>query len=396
MASGSNLPLPRKAPKLGHKKSMFGCQRCRARRVKVVCNEEKPTCHNCKRHGMPCIYDRDASVKAALRKPTIAQLPTYRLEESDPPESRTRRMIEMRLMHQYVVETGETLAIDHHTSGLFSRVVPKFALESDGLLYSMYTISALHLAKLGKSEEIVGGAENAANTYFSMAVREHNRELSNVNKQTADAVCLTSCLIRGVALLQLEGRSYQPYTPPWQWLALIQASTSTFVEVIKRTGPDPQSPIFQLIKDTRDIHNNGKLSGVGDYQRWQHLMDRPEEIRAIEPWDEEIQVTYQRILTYMCTILDLIDGQGLSCTVLRMLIMFPMLVGRRFVELVQEESPRSMVILAHYFALLTRFENIWWVANIGADELRAIAGVLPDVWQGMLAWPLEAIENKEF
>ncbi|KAI1470146.1 uncharacterized protein F4812DRAFT_315757 [Daldinia caldariorum] len=392
MASGSSLPLPHKVPKLGHKKSMFGCQRCRARRVK--CNEQKPICYNCKRHDLPCIYDRDASAKA-FEKSTLAQSPPYKSEESDPPESRTRRMTETRLMHQYIIETGESLAIDLHTRDLLSRIVPKYALNSDALLYSMYALSALHLAKLGRGEEIVGGAENAANMYYSMAVREHKEELSNVNRETADAVCLTSCLIRAVALLQLEGRSLQPYTPPWQCFALIQASTSTFVEVVKRMGPDPQSPVFQLIKDTRNIHNNGKPPDIRDYDRLRHLMNRPDEIRALEPWDEDIQAAYEVTLAYLCTIFDLIDEQAPPTAILRRLIMFPMLARRRFVELIQEGASRSLVILAHYFALLTKFEHIWWVASVGADELRAIAGVLPDIWQGLLAWPLKAIETKE-
>ncbi|KAI8959594.1 hypothetical protein F5Y11DRAFT_298510 [Daldinia sp. FL1419] len=393
MASGSGLPLPHKVPKLGHKKSMFGCQRCRARRVK--CNEEKPTCHNCRRHALPCIYDRDASGKVS-GKPTLAQVSPYGSEESDPPESRTRRMTETRLMYQYVAETGEALAIDYRSKDLFARVVPKFSIHSDALLYSMYTVSALHLAKLGRGEEVTGGAENIANTYFTMAVREHSRELSNVNKHTADAVCLTSCLIRAVALLQLEGRNYQPYTPPWQWLAFVQASTSTFIEVVKRMGHDPKSPILQLIMGTRGIHNDGKPPEIGDYHRWQHLMARPEEIQAIEPWNRDIEMAYERTLTYLCTILDLIDEQGHSGHVLRMLIMFPMLVDRQFVELVHDVAPRSLAILAHYFALLARFEDLWWVGRIGADELRAIAGVLPDVWQGLLAWPLKAIEKNQF
>jgi len=42
------------APRLYHKKSRTGCQRCKARRVK--CDEKRPTCSGCNRHGMPCIY----------------------------------------------------------------------------------------------------------------------------------------------------------------------------------------------------------------------------------------------------------------------------------------------------------------------------------------------------
>ncbi|KAI1384757.1 C6 finger domain-containing protein [Hypoxylon trugodes] len=387
MASGTSpSSLPRQVPKLGHKKSMFGCQRCRQRRVK--CNEAKPICHNCKRHGLPCVYDRDASVKS-YRKSSTPRLSPSALEENDPPESRVRRMIETKLMHQYLVETGSSIAADDQTRGMFAREVPRLSFDSDALLYSMYTVSAMHFAKLGKNDELADGAVNAASKYFSMAVREHNKEVSQVSRATADLVCLTSCLMRIIALVQLQGRSRQP----WQWLALAQTSTSTFIDALDRVGPDPNSAAYKLIQGTAHLHVRGKLPNRKMYQRLQYLMERPEKLRATEHWDSEIQVAYERVLEYICTALGLMDKEGPSGNVFRMLLIFPMLVDRRFVELVQTEVPRARVILAHYFALLVQFDHIWWIGDVGANEVRTVASEVPDEWQGMLVWPLKIIEK---
>ncbi|KAI1413642.1 C6 finger domain-containing protein [Hypoxylon sp. FL1857] len=389
MSSGSGLSA-RRAPKLGHKKSLFGCQRCRSRRVK--CNEEKPVCHNCKRHGLPCIYDRDAFSKKAPEKATANQMFSNRAEEGDPPESRLRRLTETKLMHQYLVETGVTIAADESTRELFARQIPKLSFQSDGLLYSMYAIAALHFARLGRDEEIEGGAENAASRYFSMAVREHNKEISRVSRQTADLVCLTSCLMRAIAFIQFQNRSREPYTPPWQWLALAQTSTSTFVAAYERIGPDPKSLAVRMIKQTAHLHDKGKLPG-GSFERLQHLMDSPKQLGVTERWDSDVQDAYGRTLSYICTALDVVDEEGWSTRVLRMVLMFPMLSDQRYVELVQEGSPRALVILAHYFALLVKFHDVWWVGNVGTVETRAIASVLPDEWQHLLAWPLKVIEQ---
>src|SRR5271154_5678303 len=43
-------------PRLAHKKSRRGCQRCKARKVK--CDELQPNCSACQRHGVPCTYTR--------------------------------------------------------------------------------------------------------------------------------------------------------------------------------------------------------------------------------------------------------------------------------------------------------------------------------------------------
>ncbi|KAI2623546.1 hypothetical protein GGS26DRAFT_224909 [Hypomontagnella submonticulosa] len=391
MASGSNGSLPHRVPKLGHKKSMFGCQRCRTRRVK--CNEAKPVCHNCSRHGLPCIYDRDAFVTAPDKKPCQAQISPGVPEESDPPEGSARRMLEARLMHQYLVETGSSIAADERTLEMFSRIIPKLAFDSDGLLYTMYTISALHLARLGRNEEVGGGAENVANTYFSMAIREHKKEISQLSRKTADAVCLTSCLIRSIALVQLQGRNRQPYTPPWQWLVLAQTSRSTFQEAWERVGPDPESVAFQLIMRTSHLHDKGELPKRKHFHKLQHLMDRSSEFQATEHWESEVQDAYERTLSYLSSVFNLAEREGSSGSVFRMLIMFPMFADRRFIDLVQAESPRALAMLAHYFALLVRFEDVWWVGNVGTDEVRAIAGALPDEWQGLLAWPLKVVEK---
>ncbi|KAI0138565.1 C6 finger domain-containing protein [Hypoxylon sp. NC0597] len=388
MSSGSALPTPRRVPKLGHKKSLFGCQRCRSRRVK--CNEEKPTCHNCKRHGLPCIYDRDAFSKRACEKTSTTQMCPKGPEEDDPPESRSRRVMETKLMHQYLIETGITIAADELTKDVFARQIPELSYQSDGLLYSMYALAALHLTRLGKDEEIEGGAENAASRYFSMAVREHNREISQVSKETADLVSLTSCLMRAIAISQLQNRSRQPYVPPWQWLTLARTSISTFVTAYEQVGPDPKSLAVKLIRETAHLHDEGKLPG-GSFERLQHLMNPPKEPGVTEPWDAEVQDAYGRTLSYICKALEIIDEEGWSGRLFRMVLIFPMLSEHRYVELVRQESPRALVILAHYFALLVRFHDVWWVGSVGTDEIRAIASALPDEWKHLLSWPLEVI-----
>ncbi|KAI1454002.1 C6 finger domain-containing protein [Annulohypoxylon moriforme] len=391
MESEPNIPPRRRVPKLGHKKSMFGCQRCRARRVK--CNEEKPICHNCKRHGLPCNYDRDTFTKKVSPKPAATQIFVDGPEEDDPPESRSRRKLEARLMYQYVTETGLSIAADERTLSHFSELIPKLSFHSDALLYSMYCIAALNIARVYGDSELEGGAESVANRYFSMAVREHNKEIFQANKDMTDIVCLTSCLMRATSLIQLQVRCREPYTPPWHWLALAQTSTSTFVEAYKQIGPDPNSVAFQLIRGTSHLHDKGKLPQRGDIQRLQHLMDRSKELSAGEEWDSEIQDGYERTLTYICNASRLSDAEGTTGSLFRMLLMFPMLADERYAKLVKEGSPRALVILAHFFALLSRFSDVWWVANVGADEVHGIAKSLPEEWQNLMAWPLEKVKQ---
>ncbi|KAI2622561.1 C6 finger domain-containing protein [Hypoxylon sp. NC1633] len=389
MPSSSSLSPPRRIPKLGHKKSMFGCQRCRSRKVK--CNEAKPICHNCERHGLPCVYDREKFVNAPETSAPAAPLLPDEFEEVDLPESRERRMLELRLMRQYILSTADTIAIDDVTADWFGRSVPKLAIGCDALLYAMYAVAALHMAKLGTVHNL--GVEDAASIYTAMAVREHTKDVSQITSETADAVCLTSCMMRVISLLQLADRSREPYAPPWQWLAVTQTSTSTFREAWELLGPESESESIQIMKRTWHFHRGGQKPKQYKLDRLKHLMDRPEEIQAIERWDADIQEAYSVTLHYISSIIDLADEEDSSNTVFRMCITFPMIVDRRYVELVREGSPRALVVLAHFFALLGKFDHCWWAAGVGYNEVCAIVAAVPDEWQSLLAWPLKTIKK---
>ena len=75
----------------------------------------------------------------------------------------------------------------------------------------------------------------------------------------------------------------------------------------------------------------------------------------------------------------------------RRLLALPMLVTERFIELVEEQQPRALVVLAHYFALLVGFSSFWQMGNAGQREIRGIRSVVPAEWLDLMRAPLHAI-----
>lgn len=364
---------------------------------------------------MPCVYDRDGShakrSKGANNSTPVALPPTRKDQdsyadaseaqdylfsaanddESDPPEGRTRRMLEARLMHQYLTETGNLLAIDEITKELFAVNIPDYSFSSDALLYSMYTLAALHLQWLGK--DVGFSLEGVATKYFSMALREHKKEIANLNRETVDPVCLTSCLIRCYASVQLQGRPLRPYTPPWEWLTLIKTSATVFHEAWRLVGIDQNSVAFRLIDKTQHIHNEERRIGrSGSRRRLEHLMRRDvSDGAASEPWDGATQVAYESTLEYIGRVLDLKEQGVRSTEICRMLVMFPMMAEMRFIDLVRERAPRALVILAHYFALYANHNNFWFIGDAGSKEVRALAEELTGEWRELMDWPLKMV-----
>ena len=75
-------------------------------------------------------------------------------------------------------------------------------------------------------------------------------------------------------------------------------------------------------------------------------------------------------------------GAGLS---------FPATVSRRFVELLQERRPRSLAILACFFAQLKTLESVWWLHGMARREVLGVAALFngdyfgPDAYRRW--WP---------
>lgn len=80
-----------------------------------------------------------------------------------------------------------------------------------------------------------------------------------------------------------------------------------------------------------------------------------------------------------------------SSEVLRRLILVPYLVDQSFLDLVKDRQPRALLILAYFFAMLSKFRHVWWVGDTGEREVHGIATALNAQWRWLLEWPLGII-----
>ncbi|KAH8686440.1 C6 finger domain-containing protein [Ilyonectria robusta] len=378
-------PERKRPAKLFHKKSRNGCQQCRARRVK--CNEAKPICGGCQRLELTCVYDRqrlgnNAATSSSARTETMG----------DPPESRDRRKLELQLFYHYTTETGPSLAVDKASYDLWVAPLPRLALQSDALLYSMFSLAALHSASQDEAKK--DHHMSICHTYLDMTVREHAKEVSQLSKENVDALCLTSSMLRIYYFLTLQERSLQPYRPPTEWMRATGSSSAIFRQAWPMVKDNPDSIAFQMITYTPVIRDVEARTGEENRRGLLHLLRRQESHELAESWDAEVQEAYESTLSYIGGIWIAMNDHEPPAGVARRLVIFPMLVNKRFIDLVEEQRPRALAILAHYFALLAMLRCFWWVGDVGQREVHAIAEVMPVEWQGAMSWPLEILEQQ--
>ncbi|KAL6878920.1 hypothetical protein J3F83DRAFT_724386 [Trichoderma novae-zelandiae] len=400
-----------RVPKLNHKKSRYGCQRCRTRRVK--CDEAKPTCYHCERHRASCIYDRrpqkkrdDAASPDSSNGPLAGGSRTSEasrdrpspLSSADPLdedalESKQRRLLETRLMHLYLTETGPSLPIDEKTYSVFATTIPKMALDSEALLYAIYALAAIH-SLVCKIDDSFDGLD-VHRRYLAMAVHEHQKEVGELDESNFEVVCLTSHLLRICTFATLRFRSREPYTPPLEWILITGTTQALFNKAWAIIVAHPESIVSGMMRTSAVIYDAQARFGETHRQGLEYILERDAEDMASEPWDMEIQDAYETTLSYIGGILRLLHPEGGNGGDLdearRRMVIFPMAVKKKFLELTSEVRPRAMVILAYYFSILV-IEQLWWVGDVGKTEVQGIAANLPAKWRRMVEWPLRVVE----
>ena len=308
---------------------------------------------------------------------------------ANPPESAARRKLELELFHHYVSETGPSIAADELSRHFWGPVICQLAFKYDAVLYSICLISALHRAK--KSNFTDESSMNHCRTYLNMALNDHNKDVARIDSGNVDSVCLTSCIMRVYGFVLLQDRPLAPYTPPIDWLRITATSNAVFRRAGDLAKDDPESVGMQMIATIS--HLLDERFEMQESDAMLHLLRRQEPHELVEVWDAEVSEAYNSTLSYIAATWRAIKNHDPPGGLARRLIVFPMLVDKRFVDLVGEQRPRALIILAHYFALLTMLRGFWWVGDSGPREVRAMANEVPAEWQHLLRWPLELLEN---
>lgn len=313
-------------------------------------------------------------------------------DAQEPEECEGRRKLELQLFGHYITETGPSIAVDRIAYDFWVTVLCRMAFKSDALLYAVYFMTALHMAKCEGTTD--PHSMDVCHSYLKLAIREHQKEINQLSKENVDIVCLTSSVFRVYSFITLQERVIQPYTPPTEWLRVTCSSTAVFRQSWDLIKDDEDSVLGRVLRAVPIVLDDEARESAQYRRDLLHLLQRYEYHQLTETWDPEIQAAYESTLSYIGGVWMDMNNHDPPGSIGKRLIVFPMLVRKRFVDLVEEQQPRALVILAHYFALLATLRGYWWIGDVGHREVRAIADVIPLEWKSMMAWPLQILEEQ--
>lgn len=389
----------------------------------LKCDEAHPVCKSCQRHNLPCVYDRtlpaksessgarstgsDATAKDTKTEKSTAPVsitistPDNDSNHEDLPESRSRRMLELKLLQHFIMKTSLTLLGSPEkplASSGYRDSVQHLALTNDALLYAIHSITAAHLAKTSSFKDREANA-SAHQRYFDRALRLHQYDIAHLDKENADAVCITSTFVRVTAFVTLQERhiSSTSYMPPLNWLLTTAGAAKVFTASWDWISDDQDSVTMQLIARSRVLNDIETLFRQIDMDALSLLLRRSPEYpeASAEPWTPETEEVYANTINYITSVRLALENKEVPLSmVCRRLIVFPMIVQALFIEMVVEGRPRALVVLAWYFGLLSLFQRVWWIGDTGRKEVLGLKGMLGEEWFELLEWPIGMLDRE--
>ena len=275
-----------------------------------------------------------------------------------------------------------------HTIETWTVQVPRLSLEYEPLLSAIMALSSHHLARQAETLERASHYMTLRLSYLQSTIQAHQPSLTGVTRENADAVCFTSLILSVDTVASMQDRPLEPYEPPLQWLKLSRSISGVWKVAVELLKGDPDAKIRSTLDSILPLYQEAKTVSS---ERLAHLLE-PHDGEILNPIDAE---AYEETARVICWILSGVESGEHLMMFSRRLRMLPLLLCEHFIALLECRDPRSLVLLAHYFAAVSYAGELWWIGDTSRRELWAIENFLDESWQGMLAWPINIIQQKD-
>ncbi|KAF3770773.1 hypothetical protein M406DRAFT_247203 [Cryphonectria parasitica EP155] len=321
------------------------------------------------------------------------------------PESRERRMWELRLMHNYLSNQAQQFAKAKATAFhgqqptpgvaltdedfIWGRDMPRLAFENDSILYNMLASSALEMWTRTTDPHEKEQLRLLQQKYIAMALRQQRLAVGNLSGDNADMVCMAALTILLNSFALVQTLDLTPWQPPVDWLRMgkgagavltiatgyIGATGNDRITRFIKSGPKMDPPSVFAPENRTHLtwlleNDRGSTTNVGDFE--------------FENNKTALDI-YNKILSYIGSVQKAIADKEPIYFVCRRLIGFTMYCPELYHGLLVQRRPRAMITLAHFFKLWIPYDDLWMIGKTGENQVRGIFETLPPEWKHKVA-----------
>jgi hypothetical protein len=290
-------------------------------------------------------------------------------------------------MHNWMDRVAQPFALPQNSSvtSTYLKDVPIWALQHENLLNAILALSATNLLRDDPNSAQLRAARDR---YVILAYNAQRRAVECLNDGTVDVTCIASLMILVNSFAMLHDRNIEPYSPPTAWLKMGRGSRSVIDFLRNAVNQESHAKVKKVLEHP-SVWTDSFL--YDEQHRRNFLGVLSQHFPSNEDMNDETRKVYEKTLSYVGSIQTSLQNGEPPFALCRRIICFPMFIPPAFIDFVQEERPRALVVLAHFFAVVAMVRAagaVWWIGNAGEREIAAIQSVLPSEWQAQMVWPL--------
>ena len=295
---------------------------------------------------------------------------------------------ELELLHHFSIKTYATLAdacASVNNRELWQTHAVRLGFKHEFLLRAILSVSALHLRYLNPLESTY--YDLIASTHQSFALEAARDVLTHVDEYNCHAIFTFSCLIVIMTSASLRKQAgAEAHQEILEWFLLLRGCNSVLQLYWDNLTDSFLYPLLEEVRhtDTKATH------GIKDVDRIMDLLTTccysgpggdPEASKAYSMSVYELVKTFSQV----SILRDRGQGLILSCCI------WPNTIPQKYLELLADQQPQALVILAHYAVLLHWADHEWFMRGMARYLLDTIKASVAEEWQGALAWPSSVI-----
>ncbi|KAK9458176.1 hypothetical protein V1511DRAFT_451294, partial [Dipodascopsis uninucleata] len=406
-----------------HIKSRKGCANCKRRRIK--CDEEKPQCFNCLKHGVEFVDGKyiveqdagDLGVPMSIpdQKPLPPHLPPLHMEQ-------------LEFFHHFLTVTSPTLS-DVTDGDLWLTQIPRLAFRYDYLMYAILTIATTHIRfqiqhRVLKSPSI-SPDDRDRELYFERAEIWYRQKALETFRQAISAprtaYSLQAMTVTG-SLLAIQSFAYRDKAEG-DGSTGDNVAEGEFVSAMgSRSIQDPAATTIvsidrwlPLLLGLRTVvhemqYTNVQTSGIDlrsifgiDFSSLQASADGPPTLQyLVYLTTSEFAEMPSEIEIYMPPIhclSQLVEAfrHSRRAELRKYVFTWPFLCSEEFLTRLRGRNPIALIVFVH-FLTVTSLLGAWWQEDRVRADVRAICNIyLKDPkWMPWLEWAIKVLPFNVF
>lgn len=293
----------------------------------------------------------------------------------------TSRLLELKLMHHFTARTCLTFSDTLEQNNAWQVDIPTIAYDAQYLMDAILAVSALHMRVMHPDDQSL---IRASHGYMASALSQYSTLLKQgLSELNSEALFSTAALI---AFQSSASRLFDDeglYTLPLAWFHSFQGVKTVvmaswqWLRTSDKIYPiiNSQPALFLDLDPERKLFFAPLLDGLDE-----HLENFPESMRL------ETKQAYVHAVAFL--------NWAHKQPVRNRILGFAATVSKRFVDLIGQYDPRSLVIAACFFGLTRMIDDVWWLQGIAKREVNGIFSLLPAEWWPRMQWPIK-IANYE-